>query len=103
MKLIVAVIHPEDLGPVQSALNKLGVGEMSLSQVLVNSEKEAYTLIYRSTTIPVHFLPRIKLEIVVEDDNAEAAVAVISAAQLCGAKARIYVRSLDRDPLCAGA
>ena len=104
MKLIVAVIHPEELGPVQAALDKIGVCDLSISQVLVNC-KEGYTLIYRSATIPVHIFPRLRLEIVVEDYAIQATVAAIENARLLGATGpatnrKIYVRSLEDDVLC---
>ena len=100
MKLIVAVIHPELLGPVQAALDSPGVCDVSISQVLVNCKDEGYTLIYRSATIPVHILPRLRLEIVVENYAAEATVTAIENARLSGATGpactpKIYVRSLE--------
>ena len=105
MKLIVAVIHPEELGPVQAALDKIGVCDLSISQVLVNCKEEGYTLIYRSATIPVHILPRLRLEIVVENYAAEATVAAIENARLSGTTGpsgprKIYVRSLEDDVAC---
>jgi nitrogen regulatory protein PII len=75
---------------------------LSISQVLVNCKEEGYTLIYRSATIPVHILPRLRLEIVVEDYAVQATVAAIENASFPGATSRptnrkIYVRSLEDD------
>jgi nitrogen regulatory protein P-II 1 len=102
VKLIVAVIHPELLGPVQTALDRLGVCDVSISQVLVNCKEEGYTLIYRSATIPVHILPRLRLEIVVEDYAAQTTVAAIENTRFPGATGpvgtrKIYMRSLEDD------
>jgi nitrogen regulatory protein P-II 1 len=73
MKSIVAVVHGEELGPVQTSLYALGVEQMTLSQVLVRAK--GHTLIYRSAKIQVPFESRLRLEMVVDDHQADAVIA----------------------------
>lgn len=101
MKLIVAIVHPEELGPIQAALHKFDLEQMTVSQVLVRVKKEdGYTLIYRSATIRVQMLTRLKLEIVAQNRVAEPIVAALLQAGFIGeadplGTGKIVVRSLD--------
>ena len=77
MKSIVAIVHPETLGPVQSALYALGVEQMNVSQVLVRAPERTSKLIYRSTTLRVPFETRVRLEVLVEEHQIDAVASAL--------------------------
>lgn len=82
MKLIVAVIRPERLEAVQAALNERDVYLMTVSDVRGCGRQKGMTEVYRGTEMQIRLLPKLKLEIAVNDAFVEAAVeAIIHAAR----------------------
>lgn len=82
MKLIVAIIRPERLESVQKALNEHDVYLMTVSDVRGCGRQRGYTEVYRSTEFQVRLLPKLKLEIAVNEAFVEAAVeAIVHAAR----------------------
>lgn len=82
MKLIVAIIRPERLEAVQKALNEHDVYLMTVSDVRGCGRQRGYTEVYRSTEFQVRLLPKLKLEIAVNEAFVEAAVeAIVHAAR----------------------
>ena len=82
MKLIVAIIRPEKLDAVQHALNACDVYLMTVSDVRGCGRQRGYTEVYRGTEIQVRLLPKLKLEIAVNEAFVEAAVeAIVHAAR----------------------
>jgi nitrogen regulatory protein P-II 1 len=82
MKLIVAIIRPERLEVVQKALNAHDVYLMTVSDIRGCGRQRGYTEVYRSTEFQVRLLPKLKLEIAVNDAFVEAAVeAIVHAAR----------------------
>ena len=82
MKKIEAFIKPFKLDDVKEALAKTGVLGMSVSEVREVGRQRGHAEVYRGAEYRVDFLPKIKIEVAVSDDNLEAAVdAVISAAR----------------------
>ena len=82
MKKIEAVIKPFKLEEVKDALAEVGIEGMTVTEVKGFGRQKGHTEIYRGSEYTVDFLPKIKLDIVVEDDNVEAATkAIISAAK----------------------
>ena len=82
MKKIEAFIKPFKLDDVKDALSKIGVLGMSVSEVRGVGRQRGHSEVYRGAEYRVDFLPKIKIEVAVSDDNLEAAVdAVISAAR----------------------
>ena len=77
MKWIVAIIRPEKLETVQAALNKRDVYLMTVSDVRGCGRQRGYTEQYRGQEYNVQLLPKLKLEIAVNDAFAEAAVEAI--------------------------
>ena len=77
MKLIVAIIRPERLEAVQQALNEHDVYLMTVSDVRGCGRQRGYTEVYRGTEFEVRLLPKLKLEIAVNDAFVEAAVEAI--------------------------
>jgi nitrogen regulatory protein PII len=82
MKKIDAIIKPFKLEDVKEALAEVGVQGMTVSEVKGFGRQKGHTEIYRGSEYTVDFLPKIKLEIVVADSVADAAVqAILKAAK----------------------
>src|SRR6201981_785053 len=77
MKMIVAIIRPEKLEAVQQALNDLDIFLMTVSDVRGCGRQRGYTEVYRGTEFQVRLLPKLKLEIAVNDAFVEAAMEAI--------------------------
>jgi nitrogen regulatory protein P-II 1 len=74
MKMVVAIIRPERLEAVQAALNQHDVYLMTVSDVRGCGRQRGYTEVYRGTEIRVRLLPKVKLEIAVNEAFVEATV-----------------------------
>lgn len=82
MKKIEAIIKPFKLEEVKAALAELGIQGMTVSEVKGFGRQKGHTEIYRGSEYTVDFLPKIKIEVVVADGSADAAVeAVVKAAK----------------------
>ena len=77
MKKIEAIIRPEKLEDVKAALEDKGILGMTISQVNGHGRQKGIALQWRAGEYRVEFLPKIKLEVVLEDDECNAAVDVI--------------------------
>ncbi|MCK0171299.1 P-II family nitrogen regulator [Aliiroseovarius sp. S1123] len=84
MKLIIAAIKPFKLEDVREALTTVGVTGMMVSEIKGFGAQSGHTEIYRGAEYAVNFLPKIKLEIVVNDDLAAEVVETISKAAHTG-------------------
>ena len=73
MKKIEAVIKPHKLDEVKEALNGLGVAGMTVTDVRGYGRQKGHTEVYRGAEYTVDFVPKVKIEIVVDDDIASAA------------------------------
>ena len=83
MKLIVAIIRPEKLEDVQRALNAVDVYLMTVSDVRGCGRQKGHTEVYRGQEIEIRLLPKLKLEIAVNDAFVEATVeAIVHSARL---------------------
>jgi nitrogen regulatory protein P-II 1 len=82
MKRIEAIIKPFKLDEVKEALSKEGVQGMTVSEVKGFGRQKGHTELYRGAEYIVDFLPKVKIEILVEDDRAMAvADTIITAAR----------------------
>jgi nitrogen regulatory protein P-II 2 len=82
MKMIVAVIRPEKLEAVQQALNERDVYLMTVTDVRGCGRQRGYTEVYRGSEFQVRLLPKLKLEIAVNEAFVEATIeAVVHAAR----------------------
>ena len=84
MKKIEAVIKPFKLDEVKEALQELGVQGMTVIEAKGYGRQKGQTELYRGAEYVVDFLPKIKIEIVIADDQLDAAVEAISAAARTG-------------------
>src|SRR5262249_23707986 len=77
MKKIEAIVKPFKLEEVKDALGEIGVEGMTVSEVKGFGRQKGHTEIYRGSEYTVDFLPKIKIELVLPDEQADSAVAVI--------------------------
>jgi nitrogen regulatory protein P-II 1 len=97
MKKIEAVIQPYKLIEVKEALAEIGVTTLTMSEVREADCHGRHTEMYRGQAYTVDFTPRVKLEVVVANNRAECAIAVITKAANTGHddSGTIAVSSLD--------
>jgi nitrogen regulatory protein P-II 2 len=82
MKLVVAIIRPEKLEDVQHALAERDVYLMTVSDVRGCGRQRGYTEVYRGTEVRIQLIPKLKLEIAVNEAFVEATVeAIVHAAR----------------------
>ena len=81
MKLITAVIKPHKLDDVKSALGTAGVAGMTITEVKGFGRQGGHTETYRGAEYQVDFVPKLRVEVVVADGDADSVVdAIVSAA-----------------------
>jgi nitrogen regulatory protein P-II 2 len=81
MKLVTAIIKPFKMDDVRSALSEIGVQGITVTEVKGFGRQRGHTELYRGAEYVVDFLPKLKLEIAVGDDQVEATIeAIIQAA-----------------------
>jgi nitrogen regulatory protein P-II 1 len=78
MTKIEAIIRPQRLEPVKAALNDIGVMGMTVIEVRGAGKQKGYTQSYRGAEYSINLLPKIKIEIVVDDEQVEKIVRAIS-------------------------
>ena len=84
MKKIEAIIKPFKLEEVKDALGEIGIEGMTVSEVKGFGRQKGHTEIYRGSEYTVDFLPKIKIELVVADNQMEPALAAIVKAAKTG-------------------
>lgn len=77
MKLVVAVLKPFKLDDVKEALKSLGVQGMTLTEAQGFGRQRGHTEVYRGAEYEVDFVPKIRIEVAVDDADAEAVVSAI--------------------------
>jgi len=110
MKLVTAVIKPHKWEDVRAALETVGVTGMTVSEVSGYGRQKGHTEVYRGAEYDIALVPKVRIEIVVDDGDVDAVTdAVISAAQtgqigdgkvwVCPVDSVVRVRTGDRDEL----
>jgi len=84
MKMIVAIVQPHRLEDVRSSLNSVGVYGMTVTEVQGYGRQGGHKEIYRGAEYEVHFVPKIKIEIVVSDKLEQEAIEIIAEAAKTG-------------------
>ncbi len=98
MKKIEAIIKPFKLEEVKDALAEEGLAGMTVTEVKGFGRQKGHTEVYRGSEYTVDFLPKIKLEIVVGDDQVEAASKAIIASAKTGkiGDGKVFVLSVEQ-------
>ncbi|MEQ1547255.1 MAG: P-II family nitrogen regulator [Chakrabartia sp.] len=84
MKKIEAIIKPFKLDDVKEALHEVGVSGITVTEAKGFGRQKGHTELYRGAEYVVDFLPKVKLEVVVDDDMAARVVEAIAAAAQTG-------------------
>ena len=77
MKLIMAIIKPTKLDAVREALTEIGVQGLTASEVSGFGRQKGHTEIYRGAEYAINFVPKMKIELVVDDGQLEEAINAI--------------------------
>ena len=98
MKKIEAIIKPFKLDEVKEALQDLGVQGLSVIEVKGFGRQKGHTELYRGAEYIVDFLPKVKIEVVLDDDQVDEAIeAIIDAAKTDKiGDGKIFVSSIDQ-------
>ena len=84
MKMIAAVVQPHRLEEIREALNSIGIHGMTASEVQGYGRQGGHKEIYRGAEYDIHFVPKIKIEVVVSDDQEDGVVEAICTAAKTG-------------------
>lgn len=98
MKLVTAIIKPFKLDDVRDALSDIGVQGMTVTEVKGFGRQKGHTELYRGAEYVVDFVPKVKLEVAVEDDRQEQLVDTIVQAAHTGkvGDGKIFVYDLNK-------
>ena len=97
MKLITAVIKPFKLDDVRAALSEVGVQGMTVTEVKGFGRQKGHTELYRGAEYVVDFLPKVKLELALDDSMVEQEVESITKAAHTGkiGDGKIFITTMD--------
>jgi nitrogen regulatory protein P-II 2 len=97
MKLVIAIIKPFKLDEVRDALTAIGVAGLTVTEVKGYGRQKGHTEIYRGAEYVVNFLPKIRVEVAVNQDQADRVVTAIQTSAKTGqiGDGKIYVMPLD--------
>lgn len=98
MKKIEAVIKPFKLDDVREALSDIGVAGMTSIEVKGFGRQKGHTELYRGAEYVIDFLPKVKIEVVVKDDQLDACIEAITSAARTGkiGDGKIFVTTVER-------
>jgi nitrogen regulatory protein PII len=98
MKLVMAIFKPFKLDEVRDALTGLGIQGLTVSEVKGFGRQKGQTEIYRGAEYAVSFLPKVKIEVVVEDELVERTVDAIRKSAGTGkiGDGKIFVTSVEQ-------
>ena len=98
MKLITAVLKPFKLDDVREALSELGVSGITVTEVKGFGRQKGHTELYRGSEYVVDFLPKVKVEIAIDDEQVEPAIEAIIKSANTGkiGDGKIFVTSLEK-------
>ena len=97
VKKIEAVIKPFKLDEVKEALHEVGVSGITVTEAKGFGRQKGHTELYRGAEYVVDFLPKVRLEVIVDDDQAERVVEAIAGAARTGriGDGKIFVSSIE--------
>lgn len=97
MKIITAIIKPFKLDDVRTALAEIGVKGMTVGEVKGFGRQKGHTELYRGAEYQVEYIPKVKLEIAIDDEMVEQVVEAITAAANTGkiGDGKIFITALE--------
>jgi len=98
MKLVTAVIQPHKLDSVREALAEVGVQGMTVTEARGFGRQKGHREVYRGAEYVIDFLPKVKLEIALGDDQVERAIDAVESSAKTGnvGDGKIFVSNLEQ-------
>ena len=98
MKQITAIIKPFKLEEVREALGDVGVSGLTVTEVMGFGRQKGHTELYRGAEYVVDFLPKVKVEVVIKDEDVERCIEAIVKAAKTGkiGDGKIFVTSVEQ-------
>jgi nitrogen regulatory protein PII len=98
MKLVTAIIKPFKLDDVREAISEIGIDGLTVTEVKGFGRQKGHTELYRGAEYQVDFLPKVKLEVAVQDDQVERLVEAIVGAAKTGkiGDGKVFVYDLEQ-------
>ena len=98
MKLIVAIIKPFKLDDVRTSLSDMGISGMTVTEVKGFGRQKGHTELYRGAEYVVDFQPKVKLEVVLKDEEVDRAIDAITEQAQTGkvGDGKIFVYDIDQ-------
>ncbi|CAN5617043.1 P-II family nitrogen regulator [soil metagenome] len=98
MKLVTAIVKPFRLDDVKTALKGAGVAGITITEVQGFGRQAGHTEVYRGTEYQIDFVPKVSIELVVEDDQVDTVMEVIGEAARTGkiGDGKIWVTNVER-------
>jgi len=98
MKQIVAIIKPFKLDDVRESLGEVGVAGMTVCEVKGFGRQKGHTELYRGAEYVVDFVPKMKIEVVVDDDSVDRVIEAINNAARTGkiGDGKIFVNTVEQ-------
>ena len=98
MNLVTAIIKPFKLDDVREAISEIGIDGLTVTEVKGFGRQKGHTELYRGAEYQVDFLPKVKLEIAVNDDQVERLVEAIVGAAKTGkiGDGKVFVYDLEQ-------
>lgn len=97
MKLVTAIVKPFTLSDVKDALEQIGVHGMTVTEAQGFGQQKGHSEVYRGAEYAVDFVPKVKIEIVIDDSLLEDAVSAIVGAAQTGkiGDGKVWVTTVD--------
>jgi nitrogen regulatory protein PII len=98
MKIVTAIVKPHRTEEVKEALREIGVGGLTTTDVEGFGRQRGHTEVYRGAEYQVDFVPKVKVEVVVADDEVQGVVDAIAKAARTGkiGDGKIWVTDVER-------
>ena len=97
MKLVTAVIKPHQLDAVKEALHAMGVSGMTVSEVQGYGRQKGHTEVYRGAEYTVEFLPKIRVDVLIDEIDTDKVVEAVVNASRTGkiGDGKVWVTTID--------
>ena len=97
MKLIKSIVRPNKVDEVKDALTKIGIGGMTVTEVRGHGKQKGHTAIYRGKEYSASLLPKMEIEVVVQDNVVDEVIQAVIQAARTGeiGDGRVFVLPVD--------
>lgn len=98
MKRVIAIVRPEKLEPLKDALFEAGINGMTITQVQGCGSQHGWKEYFRGTEVMLNMIPKVRFELVVEDDQCDATIDLICETARTGevGDGKIFVSPIER-------